>query len=99
MARLAQTRSSLGDLAGIVRKYPQVLLNVSGIDRSRLGQSVHVSEAVATAEARLAGAGRVLLRPSGTEAVVRVMVEAESDAIAQEVADHLADVLRTHLSE
>jgi phosphoglucosamine mutase len=99
MARLAATRAPLTELAGVVRKFPQVLVNVSGVDRARLHTTSAVADAIAEAEASLGTAGRVLLRPSGTEPVIRVMVEAESDLLAQDIADRLADVLRAHLGE
>jgi phosphoglucosamine mutase len=76
-----------------------VLVNVSGVDRARLHTTSAVADAIAEAEASLGTAGRVLLRPSGTEPVIRVMVEAESDLLAQDIADRLADVLRAHLGE
>ncbi|MGZ4649960.1 MAG: phosphoglucosamine mutase, partial [Kineosporiaceae bacterium] len=76
LARVAETGRSLADLASVVQRMPQVLVNVPGVDKSRAGGDVAVAEAVAAAEADLGGTGRVLLRPSGTEPLVRVMVEA-----------------------
>ena len=99
MSRLAATRAPLTELAGVVRKFPQVLVNVGGVDRARLHTTSAVADAIAEAEASLGAAGRVLLRPSGTEPVIRVMVEAESDLLAQDIANRLADVLRAHLGE
>jgi phosphoglucosamine mutase len=63
-----------------------------------LPQSTAIAEAVAAAEQRLGDSGRVLLRASGTEALVRVMVEAASDSLAQEVAQQLADVVKKEIS-
>ena len=91
MDRMARTGRRLAELADAVTLLPQVLVNVR-TDRSR-ATDPGVLEAVATEEASLAGAGRVLLRPSGTEPLVRVMVEAESADKAQAVADRLAAVV------
>ncbi|MCU1431287.1 MAG: phosphoglucosamine mutase, partial [Actinotalea sp.] len=73
---VAGTGRSLADLAGAIVRLPQVLVNVSGVDRTRAGSDEGVRAAVAEAEGELGRTGRVLLRPSGTEPVVRVMVEA-----------------------
>src|SRR5690554_1669784 len=97
-ARLAATGSSLAELAAIVQRLPQVLVNVGGVDKSRSASDEGVLEAVAAAESRLGETGRVLLRPSGTEALVRVMVEAATAETAQSVADELAAVVRERLA-
>jgi phosphoglucosamine mutase len=75
-----------------------VLLNVSGVDRSRAHTDPAVLAAVAEEEAALGGRGRVLLRPSGTEPLVRVMVEAESHEMAEQAAERLAKVVAASLS-
>ena len=91
LGRMAATGRSLAELAGIVQTLPQVLLNVTaGRERATAPE---VLDAVADEEALLAGTGRVLLRPSGTEPVVRVMVEAPTQRQAQQVADRLASVV------
>ena len=77
--------------------YPQVLINVSGVDRSRLAEDTEVHAAVAVAEAELADTGRVLLRPSGTEDLIRVMVEASDETTASRVAESLATVVKQRL--
>jgi phosphoglucosamine mutase len=97
LARVAETGRSLADLAGVVRKLPQVLLNVRGVDRTRVDSEPELAAAVAAVEAELGDTGRVLLRPSGTEPVVRVMVEAETHERATEVAEQLAEVVRRTL--
>jgi phosphoglucosamine mutase len=97
LARLAQTGKSLGDLAGVMTRLPQVLVNVPNVDKNRAGTDADVQAAVAAATARLGGTGRVLLRPSGTEPLVRVMVEAESSDTADEVAHDLAKIVETAL--
>ncbi len=98
LTRVAQTGQTLRDLAGVMTRLPQVLVNVTGVDKQRAASDPALQAAVAEAEAELAGAGRVLLRPSGTEAMVRVMVEAASSEQAQQVADRLAWVVRERLA-
>jgi phosphoglucosamine mutase len=97
LARVAQIGKSLRDLAGVMTRLPQVLVNVPNVDKNRAGTDVDVQAAVAAATARLGGTGRVLLRPSGTEPLVRVMVEAESSDTADEVAHDLAKIVETAL--
>jgi phosphoglucosamine mutase len=97
LARLAQTGKSLADLAAVMTRLPQILVNVSNVDKSRAATDPAVQAAVAAATTRLGDTGRVLLRPSGTEPLVRVMVEAESSAIADEVAHELAAVVENSL--
>ena len=75
-------------------RYPQVLVNVPGVDKARVSASAELAAAVAAAEAELGTSGRVLVRPSGTEPAVRVMVEAVDIEQAQRIADRLADVVR-----
>ena len=97
LARVAQTGSSLRELASVVRKLPQVLLNVKGVDKARVDTDEALQAAVAATSAELGRTGRVLLRPSGTEPVVRVMVEAATAEQAEAVASRLADVVRSSL--
>lgn len=96
--RMASTGRSLAELSGVMQRMPQVLVNVSGVDRRRVSSDPDLRAAVADAEAELAAAGRVLLRPSGTEPLVRVMVEAESQATAVRIAHQLADVVKARLA-
>jgi phosphoglucosamine mutase len=98
LARVAETGKPLGELAGVMHRLPQVLVNVKGVDKSRVGESPAIAKAVETAQGELGANGRVLLRPSGTESLVRVMVEAESHEIADAVAHRLADVVRAELA-
>lgn len=98
LARMAEKDSSLASLAGVMTRLPQVLVNVDGVDKSRADEDALLAAAVAEAEAELGDTGRVLLRPSGTEPLVRVMVEAETADQARVVADRLADVVRRRLS-
>ncbi|MGA9746826.1 MAG: phosphoglucosamine mutase [Nocardioides sp.] len=97
LSRMAETEQSLASLASVMTRLPQVLVNVSGVDKSRSDEDPLVAAAVAEAEAELGDTGRVLLRPSGTEALVRVMVEAQTAEQARAVADRLAVVVRERL--
>ena len=92
------TGSSLKELAGVMDRLPQVLVNVAGVARERLPESEAVWEVVRTEEARLDGRGRVLLRPSGTEQLIRVMAEAETEQDAHRAVDAIADAVRDHLT-
>ncbi len=98
LARVAQTGRSLGQLATAVTKLPQVLINVEGVDRTRLEGCKEVDEAVAQAASTLGDRGRVLLRPSGTEPVIRVMVEAPSLGEAEIISESIAVVVRASLA-
>jgi phosphoglucosamine mutase len=98
LARVAATGRSLRDLAAVMDRLPQVLVNVRGVDRSRFDSSAELADAVAGAQAELGSSGRVLLRPSGTEPLVRVMVEAVTAEQAQAVADRLAADVRSALA-
>ncbi|MGI8392952.1 phosphoglucosamine mutase [Leucobacter sp. W1038] len=97
-AEIVRTGKTIAELAGCMTVYPQVLVNVRGVDRSKVSADDVLQRAVTQAEIALEGRGRVLLRPSGTEPVVRVMVEAESESQAQELADDLAEIVRTRLA-
>jgi phosphoglucosamine mutase len=95
MARMAATGRGLADLAAVVTRLPQVMINVPVTDRKGAVSSPGVLEAVGAAERELAETGRVLLRPSGTEPVVRVMVEASTLEQAEVVAGRIAEAVRT----
>ncbi|MBN9154982.1 MAG: phosphoglucosamine mutase [Microbacterium sp.] len=97
LAEMARQGKTLAELASVMTVYPQVLLNVRDVDRSRVAHPA-VAAAVAEAEEELGDAGRVLLRASGTEQLVRVMVEASDAEVAARVAERLAAVVREHLA-
>ena len=97
-SRVAQTGRSLADLAAVMTRLPQVLINVDGVDKARVDSHEALQAEVAAARAELDGSGRVLLRRSGTESLVRVMVEAADEAQARSVAERLADSVRTNLT-
>lgn len=94
MAEMAATGRSLAELASVVTKLPQVLLNVRVGDKTAGATAPVVTAAVADAAASLGDSGRVLLRPSGTEPLVRVMVEASTMDVAGEVAERIAGAVR-----
>ncbi|WP_274561393.1 phosphoglucosamine mutase [Streptomyces spiramyceticus] len=96
-ARVAATGRTLADLAGVMTRLPQILINVPDVDKSRVTTSAELAVAVADAERELGATGRVLLRPSGTEPLVRVMVEAADIDQAKAVAGRLADAVKSAL--
>jgi phosphoglucosamine mutase len=97
LERMATSGQSLKELAAVMTRLPQVLVNVDDVDKSRADDDAVLAAAVAEEEAMLGDTGRILLRPSGTEALVRVMVEAPTPHEAQAVADRLARVVREQL--
>jgi phosphoglucosamine mutase len=97
-ARVVRSGKPLSELATVMKRLPQVMINVKNVDRGRTNLDQGVVKAVATAEAELKDSGRVVLRPSGTEPVVRVMVEAETEERAREVAEKLAEVVKDRLA-
>ena len=98
LERMVATGQELHELAAVMSRLPQVLVNVPGVDKARADEDFVLAAAVADAEAELGDSGRVLLRPSGTEPLVRVMVEAPTAEQARSVADRLATVVRDQLS-
>lgn len=97
-AEVKRTGKSLQELAAQMKTYPQVLINVKGVDRLRVDSDQGLKDIVAEAEADLGASGRVLLRASGTEALVRVMVEAADEGTAHSWADRIARVVEKNLA-
>jgi len=97
LAEMARTGKSLAELASVMTVFPQIMVNVRGVDHHALKKSDVIAGAVAAAEAELGDTGRVLLRPSGTEPMVRVMVEAADQATADRIAHELADIVLVEL--
>ncbi|SFO97015.1 phosphoglucosamine mutase [Geodermatophilus dictyosporus] len=93
LSRMAVTGASLAELASVVQRLPQTLVNVPVRDRIAVVESEEVAGAVNAAETELGDDGRVLLRPSGTEQLVRVMVEAPTQEQADGIARRLAEVV------
>jgi phosphoglucosamine mutase len=97
LAEVKRSGQTLQELSRVMVRFPQVLVNVKNVAKERLATSSVIADAVKAAEAELGSHGRVLLRASGTEPLVRVMVEAQSDAVAQDVATRLAQVVEAEL--
>lgn len=97
-AQVVRSGRTLAELAAVMTRFPQVLLNVSGVNKARAGLDPVLNAAVTAAARELGDSGRVLLRPSGTENLVRVMVEAATSGQANEIAERLAGVVRARLS-
>jgi len=97
LAEMARTGKTLAELAKVMTVFPQVMINVKGIDHHGLKDNEVIAAAVIAAEQKLGETGRVLLRPSGTEPMVRVMVEASDQATADAIAHELAEIVREQL--
>jgi phosphoglucosamine mutase len=95
LAAAVRRRVALTELSRVMTRYPQVLVNVAGVDKARAAVSPELAAAVAAAEAELGTSGRVLVRPSGTEPAVRIMVEAKDPGHARRLADTLAATVRS----
>ncbi|MET1043488.1 MAG: phosphoglucosamine mutase [Microbacteriaceae bacterium] len=98
VAEMARTGKTLAELASVMSVLPQVLVNVRGVNHHGLNDDTEIAEAVASASAELGDGGRVLLRPSGTEPMVRVMVEAADQPTADRIAHELAAVVSARLA-
>jgi phosphoglucosamine mutase len=93
MSRVVSSGRSLAELAGVLTRLPQVLLNVAVTDKTRVAMAPTVADAIVRAEAELGETGRVLLRASGTEQLVRVMVEAPTESVATTIAQRIATIV------
>ncbi|MEN9542614.1 MAG: hypothetical protein RJB54_246 [Actinomycetota bacterium] len=98
ISQMAQSGKSLKELASFMVRYPQLLINVSGVAKDKLAENQRIKTAVQEAETKLGSKGRVLLRKSGTEPLVRVMIEAEDAVLAQELAESLAALVKSELA-
>jgi phosphoglucosamine mutase len=97
MQIMAKTHKTLINLSSNMQKYPQVLINVKDVEKDKLAANQVIQEAIINAEKELVGIGRVLIRASGTESLVRVMVEANELQTAQKIAESLAQLVRLEL--
>ena len=97
MQVLAKSKKSLSELASKMQKYPQVLINVKDVKKEKLAASNKISDYIAEQEKSLGSNGRILVRASGTESLIRVMVEAKEMQTAQKIADSLAELVRSEL--
>jgi len=98
VSEIARSKKSLKELASFMVRFPQVMINVSGVSKAKLAENDRVKSAVASAESELGQSGRVLLRASGTEPLIRVMVEAESAELAERFASSLAALVKSELA-
>ena len=98
ISKLKKSGKSASELASFMKRYPQVLINVSGVAKEKLASNQVIAKAVGDVQQRLADKGRVLLRASGTEALIRVMIEAQDLSLAQELASELATLVKSELS-
>jgi phosphoglucosamine mutase len=97
MQVLAKSKKSLSELAAKMQKYPQVLINVKDVKKEKLAASTKISDFISEQEKALGNTGRILVRASGTESLIRVMVEAQEMQSAQKIADSLAELVRSEL--
>ena len=98
ISKLKKSGKSASELASFMKRYPQVLINVSGVAKEKLASNQVIAKAVKNVEKKLSDKGRVLLRASGTEDLIRVMIEAEDHSLAQELASELATLVKSELS-
>ena len=97
MQVLAKSKKSLSELAAKMQKYPQVLVNVKDVKKEKLAASNKINDFISEQEKALGNSGRILVRASGTESLIRVMVEAQEMQTAQKIADSLAELVRSEL--
>ncbi|MBP8116924.1 MAG: phosphoglucosamine mutase [Nitrospira sp.] len=97
LSLMKRTETPLSELAKAMTAVPQILLNVQVKHKPDLNQIPDIQQAIQTAEATLNGSGRVLVRYSGTESLLRIMVEGERQTTIREVADHLAAIVRARI--
>ncbi len=98
MQAMKNSGKSLAELAAVMLRFPQVLINVKDVKKDSLPTSKKITDAISAKSAALGDRGRILVRASGTEALVRVMVEAESTTEAEQIANELASLVRSELS-
>lgn len=97
MQVMVHSKKSLIELANTMQKFPQVLINVKDVAKEKFASSVKIKEGILESEKQLSGVGRVLVRASGTESLIRVMVEANELDLAQKIAESLAALVRLEL--
>jgi phosphoglucosamine mutase len=98
MQAVKSSGKSLAELAQIMERFPQELINVKGVAKEKLTTSMKLQNEIAGKQKELGSAGRILVRASGTESLVRVMVEAQSAQLAKQIAEELALLVRSELS-
>jgi phosphoglucosamine mutase len=98
ISHIAQSQKNLKELASFMVRFPQVLINVPGVSKEKLAHNQAIKESVSRIESSLGSRGRVLLRASGTEPLIRVMIEAEDANDAQQLAESLAALVKSELA-
>ena len=98
ISEMVSRKQKLSELSAFMIKYPQVLINVKGVAKDKLASNQVIQNEIRKIESELGSTGRVLLRASGTEPVIRVMIEAESDESAKRFADSLAQLVKSELA-
>jgi phosphoglucosamine mutase len=97
-AEMVRTGKTMAELASVMTALPQILVNVHGVDHTKLAADAPIADLLAELSTELGETGRIVLRPSGTEPLVRVMVEAATQEHAESVANRLADLVRERLA-
>ena len=98
ISEVARSKKSLKELSSFMTRYPQLLINVGGVAKDKLAENTKIAAAVKVVENQLGKTGRVLLRKSGTEPLVRVMIEAEDADLAKQLAESLAALVKSELA-
>ena len=98
ISEMVSRKQKLSELSAFMTRYPQVLINVKGVAKDKLATNQVIQNEIRKIESELGSTGRVLLRASGTEPVIRVMIEAESDESAKRFADSLAQLVKSELA-
>jgi phosphoglucosamine mutase len=98
ISEMVSRKQKLSELSAFMTRYPQVLINVKGVAKDKLATNQVIQNEIRKIESELGSTGRVLLRASGTEPVIRVMIEAESDESAKRFADSLAKLVKSELA-
>ena len=97
LQQMANKKTSLKNLASVVVKYPQVLLNVKNVDKSRLTNNQRINSEISNQQQRIKGEGQILVRASGTENLIRIMVEAKTLDLANQIANEISKVVTSEL--
>ncbi len=98
MQAIKSSGKSLADLSTVMKRFPQELINVKNVAKEKLSTSMKIKSEIDRRQAELGSSGRILVRASGTESLVRVMVEAQSADLAAQIAEELAALVRSELS-
>ena len=97
MRQMVENKTSLSKLANVITKYPQVLVNVKNVDKSKLSSNSRIADVVSRQSDLIKTDGQILVRPSGTENLVRIMVEAKTLQMAKKIADEISEVVKSEI--